>query len=424
MRHTLAALLAVFVLGTPWFAFNYPTQFRYVTDAIVGAGEQIAAIILAHNPKSVADIQAKYVAGTISSQTKVRVLIVPGHEPDYGGAEYRSSFGYLKERDLTVELGEDLQQLLAQDPHYQVFIARDTHSWDPVFADYFGRGWDGIVAWERAHKQEVMNLISLGRYRVEAPPVYHNSVPDNVAMHLYGMGKWANENDIDIIIHVHFNDYPGHGAAPGKYSGFAIYVPEDQYDNSTTTHAVADSIFKRLAKYNPVSDFKPEKAGIVEDPDLIALGAYNSIDAASMLIEYSYLYEPQIGNPATHATFLKELAYETYLGLQDFFEPAKATQLANAYDTLWLPYHWDKAITDKNQSSADVYALQTALTFDGEYPPAGKGKNDCPRTGGFGPCTKAALEAFQNRFGITGEKGMVGAKTLDALNQQFGAKVI
>jgi peptidoglycan hydrolase-like protein with peptidoglycan-binding domain len=48
----------------------------------------------------------------------------------------------------------------------------------------------------------------------------------------------------------------------------------------------------------------------------------------------------------------------------------------------------------------------------------------CPRTGGFGPCTKAALQAFQQKYGVNGELGIVGPKTLEVLNQKFGVKVI
>ena len=50
-----------------------------------------------------------------------------------------------------------------------------------------------------------------------------NIAPDEMGVRLYGINKWANENDIDIVIHVHFNDYPGRPrTGSGKYSGFSI----------------------------------------------------------------------------------------------------------------------------------------------------------------------------------------------------------
>jgi len=236
-------------------------------------------------------------------------------------------------------------------------------------------------------------------------------------MRLYGMTKWSNENGIDIEIHIHFNDYPGHTEyEPGKYSGFAVYVPVTQYENSSTTHALADTVEKRLAKYNPVSNLPGESVGVVDDPELIALGANDTADAASMLIEYSYIYEPQLDNPATRSQVIKDLAYQTYLGLEDFFDPDKAAGLTKAYDTVTLPYAWRDPILP-GAVGPDVFALQTALMRDGEYPPTGITMNDCPRTGKLGRCTKSALQAFQDKYDITGEDGFAGPKTLQTLGR-------
>ena len=285
MRNYLGALIAVLLLGIPWFAIMYPDQLRTMLVTVSDVEDQLASVILSHNPKTIVDIQLKYstVSTYGSSAKKVRILIVPGHEPGYGGAE----FGSLKERDLTVELGKDLQQFLQGNSHYETYITRDDQAWDPTFATYFKNDWNDIIAWTKAYKQEMSHLISIGTMKQDVPTVVHNNAPTDVAYRLYGITKWANENDIDITIHIHFNDYRGHpNGVPGEYSGFAIYVPEKQYSNSTTTDAIALSIFKRLIKYNPVSDLPGESTGIVEEPDLIAIGADNTSNAASMLIEY------------------------------------------------------------------------------------------------------------------------------------------
>ncbi len=256
------------------------------------------------------------------------------------------------------------------------------------------------------------------------PGVEHQTVPNDVAYRIYGIDKWVDENDIDIVIHVHFNDYPGHGKVPGDYSGFTIYVPQKEYDNSSTTQALADTVFKRLAKYNPVSDLPGESGGIVQDQDLIAIGAYNSVDAASMLIEYGYLYEPQFTNDDLRSPAIKDLAFQTYLGLQDFFDPKNAVSLTGSLDTLMMPHKWSNPITSNSAKASDIFALQTALVIDGDYPPPNRSKNDCPRTGTLGPCTKVAVQAFQKKFDITDEKGIVGPKTIDVLNNVFGTKSI
>ncbi len=226
---------------------------------------------------------------------------------------------------------------------------------------------------------------------------------------------------IDVTIHLHLNDYARLSASrPGKYSGFSIYVPVNQYGNSPTTKAVAQNIFNRLAKYNSVSDLSGESTGLVEEPDLIAIGTKNSSNAASLLIEYGYIYEPQFTNPQLCDVALKDLAWQTYLGLQDFFEPNSTVRLTKADDTLLLPYDWNRSLKSQDKSVAkDIFVLQTALMLEGEYPPVGKSKNDCPRTGFFGPCTKSALLAFQTKQSINGENDLVGEKTIAILKQLY-----
>ncbi len=418
MRHYLGIFLAVLLLGVPWFATVYPDQFIATLSAVTSFNDQFAAVILTHNAKTVADIQSKYnaVTNTVSAK-KVRILIVPGHEPTYGGAEY----GSIKERDLTVELGKDLKQLLDNNGHYQVYITRDTNAWEQNFDSYFKTNWDNIISWVKINRQEMTHLISVGSVKHVTPTIIHNKAPQNVAYRLFGITKWANENDIDITIHIHFNDYSGHGRNPGEYSGFTIYVPEGQYSNSTTTKAIAKDVFNRLEKYNPVSDLPGESTGIVEEPDLIAVGVNNTSDAASMLIEYGYIYEQQFTNSTLRSSALRDLAFQTYLGLQDFFGSPSVLNSSMSFDTLLIPHDWRQSITNKTASSSlDIYALQTAMVIDGVYPPGDKNLNDCPRTGSLGPCTLTALDAFQNKYGITDEKGVVGPKTRTILNGRFG----
>ena len=416
MRTYLGVLCLVALAFIPWTNQTYPGGFAELWKEAGDMASQTAAVILAHHPKSVASIQAKYISTPAAQSPKVRILLVPGHEPDFGGAEYKD----LKERDMTVELAQDLQGFLDTDPHYQTFVTRDTQAWDPTFADYFKNSWDDIVAWQKASKAEESKLIQLDEAPKPVSSVYHVTAPANVALRLYGVTKWANENDIDITLHIHFNDYPGHAAGqPGEHSGFAIYVPAAQYDNSSTTKAIAESIFAQLKRYNAVSDLPGESDGIVDEPELIAIGANNTADSASMLIEYAYIYEQQFQDPAVRSLALKDLAYQTYLGLQGFFDPTHAIDLSKRYETLALPHSWSGSITAGSPVSPDIFALQTALTADGDYPPADESMNDCPRTGKLGPCTKAALQSFQKKYGIAGEDGMVGSSTISKLNQLF-----
>ncbi|MDE1971230.1 MAG: hypothetical protein KGI50_06690 [Patescibacteria group bacterium] len=157
----------------------------------------------------------------------------------------------------------------------------------------------------------------------------------------------------------------------------------------------------------------------MDDPELIAIGANNTSDAASMLIEYAYIYEPQLIDPNLRNMAIKDLAFQTYLGLQDFFDPTEALKLSKPYDTLILPHTWTESLSGRGAPSQDVFALQTALTYENLYPPYNKTKNDCPRSGVMGSCTKASLQLFQNKYGIIGENGFAGLNTINELNALY-----
>jgi len=229
---------------------------------------------------------------------------------------------------------------------------------------------------------------------------------------------WANENEMDIIIHVHFNDYPGRRKQKPKYSGFAIYVPEDQYSNAKGSKSVAESIYKRLSNFYPQSNLPKEDLGIVEDQELIAVGSYNTLDAAAMLIEYGYIYEPLFSDPEIRSVALTDLALQTYLGIMDFF--GKETTGAREHDTHFLPHTWQVDLKRSSKKSLDVASLQAVLVSEGLYPPSGEDKNDCALTGYFGPCTEKSVKAFQQKHGIFPAEGFVGRQTRTKLHELYG----
>ncbi len=416
MKYISIAFIATVLLVTPWLIQNSPRTLEYLDSAYSFVGRNLAAVIL-HDPVTIADLRTRY--DNVTSEKKIRILIVPGHEPGYGGTEYRG----VTERELNVQLARNLRDFLVKNGHYEVIMTRDNEKWDPIFSTYFQANWSDIISFFKMNKEDTLHLVSLEGAAKTTGKVYHNAAPQNVAYRLYGINKWGNENNVDIAIHIHFNDYPRRNTSePGTYSGFAIYVPERIYANSTTTRAIANTVFKRLSKYNPVSNLPNENSGVVEEPDLIAIGAYNTADAASMLIEYGYIYEPQIFNESVRDTTLKDLAFQTYLGLQDFF--GSGNDVSFAYDTLVLPHAWKDIMTSSQSKPDDVIALQTAMLLDGVYPGEGKTKNDCPRTGKLGPCTLNALTNFQKKYGIKGEEGIVGEKTKKILNTKYSIQSV
>jgi N-acetylmuramoyl-L-alanine amidase len=412
----IIAFLALSILGTPWLINSFPRTAYYLDNAFNYVDRNIATVFL-NKPITISELQNKY-NSTPVTKAKIRVLVMPGHEPNYGGAEYRD----LKEREMTVELAEYLRAFLSNNPHYEVVVPRDKNGWNPTFQKFFDERWEDIVLFLKNNKNEMIRLVNNGAVTRVYDGVGHNAVPNDVAIRLYGINKWVNENKIDIAIHIHFNDYPRrYQSQPGKYNGFAIYVPERQYANSTTTLAIADKVFKRLAKYNAISNLPREDSGVVEEQELIAIGSHNTLDAPSMLIEYGYIYEPQFNDPKIKDATMKDLAFQTYLGLQDFF--GGPNDISTAYDTLMLPYKWSGDITKDKSNKEDVLALQTALIADGFYPSKGKTKNDCPRTGTFGPCTIEALTNFQKIYDINNEKGKVGQLTKSVLNSRYSLQL-
>lgn len=376
---------------------------------------QSAAVFFVDNIKT-EDLVTKYAdASKGKANEKVRIFIMPGHEPDFGGAEYRS----IKERELNTVTARYLRDFFEQDPSFEIVVGRDDGAWHPNLETYFSESMDEIKAWKEAQASTMKELIDDGEFELLDDPVPHQKVSEDVALRLYGINKWIGENDFDMAIHLHVNDYGGRrrGRA-GEFTGYTIYIPESQYSNSKAAKEIARAVGGRLSQMIAVSDAKRESHGIVEDQNLVALGRYNTADAPSILVEYGYIYEAQFQDEAVREAILKEYAYQTYLGVKDFFIAHESA--AKTKDSASLPYTWSKEVGMGEDYSLDVLKLQAALWKSGFYPPSGKDLRDCPLTGIFGGCTKAALDAFQKKNSVAGESGRLGEATREALNSAFG----
>jgi len=86
------------IFGVPAVSSRFGSQVDQIAQLFGEATNQLAAVILSHNPKSISDLQAKYNSPISNPSSlnlpatvnKVRILLVPGHEPGYGGAEFGS----------------------------------------------------------------------------------------------------------------------------------------------------------------------------------------------------------------------------------------------------------------------------------------------------------------------------------------------
>lgn len=250
------------------------------------------------------------------SDEPLKVLIVPGHDADSWGADYRG----IREADLTVEIGKELRALFAADPAFEVSITRENGMFTQEFASYFEEE-RSLIGEFRDYVRTVFRDALRRKMVVPKTDNYHGVASGADAQKLYGVNKWANENDVDVVLHLHFNDYARRRLdQPGRYSGFSIYVPESQLPNARASRAVAEAVAAALKTAAAPSNYPQERGVIVEDQELIAVGSNASLDAAALVIEYGYIYEPQFIDTARRHSTMRELALRTYEGVRDFAE--------------------------------------------------------------------------------------------------------
>ena len=336
---------------------------------------------------------------------KLKILIVPGHDNESWGTEFRN----VREVDLNLEIAEILFQSFDEDSHFQAFLTQDKNGYLPVFADYFV-SQRSVIEKFKDYVWQFMDKAKQDGFDKKTT-VYHNTASKDTIIKLYGINKWANDNDIDIVLHIHFNDYAGRRYGQiGEYSGFSIYVPEEQLPNSRASRDLASSIFDRLNKILTVSDLPKEDVGIVEDQELIAIGANASLNATAFLIEYGYIYESQFRDKKMKEFLFPEIAYQTYSGVKRFFEP---DYKINKYDSKLLPYYWNKDLSVGMKNNLEVALLQRVLTLEDVY--------DGPITGNFYDLTRQGVIDFQTKhnFTVAPNTGYVGSHTRKILNELF-----
>ncbi len=177
-------------------------------------------------------------------------------------------------------------------------------------------------------------------------------------------------------------------------------------------NVVGESLLKELLLSNHTSTYPAESRGLIEDQDLIAIGASDTVKNATALIEYGYIYEPKFRDLDIQEDLTKDLAHQTFLGLHRFFGDLETyVQKAVAQTVSYVPHVWSKELK-KGMATADVSALQTALTKVGVY--------SCGVTGTFGPCTEQGVRAFQRKYGIT-QTGTLGPISRKKLNSLFSS---
>jgi len=250
-------------------------------------------------------------------KNNLKILIVPGHDKSSYGAQYRG----VTEESINAKLGNYLYDYLTSDSHFSVFTTRGySGEYNNWFLEYMEKEKTNVSSFRDKLKTAMRSLLKTGAV-TKNTKVYHNPAADNTSLNLYAVNKWANDNNIDLVIHIHFNDYPGRTYdLPGKHSGFSIYIPERQLPNYRISHEIAESLKTELETILKPSNFPKEKDTIIEDQQLIAVGSNASRDGASILIEYGYIYENKVYDKNLREQTLANMAYKTFLGIKNYFE--------------------------------------------------------------------------------------------------------
>ncbi len=353
---------------------------------------------------------------------KIKLLIVPGHDNEYEGSENHT----IRESDLTLALAHSIDAHFKKDARFETIVARDANTgyYMTSLQKYFTEHRDDIIAFKNI-AQKKMEVLKAHNFISSNVAIERKGALSEIAFRLYGINKWANENDIDIILHIHFNDHAGRVTRTGKYTGFSIYVPEHQYGNADASKDFARVLFDELKNTVGPSTMPLERGGIIEDQELIALGSNGSLKGVAALIEYGYIYEPQFIYSAVRSPMTQELAFQTYRAIKKYFEKGSSAYMTG--QTSLLPYKWSGVFERGANGSAGVLALQAALKKEGLYPPQGKSLVDCPLSGSFGVCTELAVRSFQQRYAdevLAGAwpNGRVDGATTKKLNELFGPR--
>ena len=257
------------------------------------------------------------------AEAPIKILLVPGHDDEVWGAQY----GNIKEADMNLSLAQELFNILKKDKRFEVYITRKWGGYTKEFEDYFTTQEDEILAFKENAKADMLGKIISGIF-IKKPNPPHNVVSKGGAVLLYGFNKWANENKIDAMIHIHFNDYPRPNKwTIGKYWGFNLYIPEEQMVNAKESKELAQNVFAKLKEKYVVSNYEKERAGLVPDQTLIALGSNSSLreTVRSILIEYGYIYEKKFRTKSTRHQAYKDMAKLTAQGIKSYFSPTLST---------------------------------------------------------------------------------------------------
>lgn len=237
---------------------------------------------------------------TGDSTDKHRILLVAGHTADTQGTVYRTLTEY--------ELNYQMMNLLAtrlRSAGYEVVTTHQGDDYNETFTQYFEEHKEEILDFRQAQRDAYAEEYPLG---VVTNDTDHNYASTLGVLQLYGVNHWANNHDIDAVLHIHFNDYPGRGNDNvGEHTGFSLFTSLKTNDNFVESFRLAKQIERHMLDYADRSTVLRESAGVLES-ELIAVGQANSVDAPAVLLELGFIYENKFVNPVSRQAHFDDYA--------------------------------------------------------------------------------------------------------------------
>lgn len=258
--------------------------------------------------------QISELAGLSNKKNIIRILIVPGHEPNAGGAD---EFKKIKERDLNLQLSEMVAEKFASSSNIEIILARDINGWNSNLKNYIETSSTTILSWVADMKSKMLVKINAGEMKLINPGMKHNVATSNAVLYLYGTNKWIGENNIDLVLHIHFNNNPKINGKP-NYRGYCMYVPDGQYSNSSSSLIFANYLDAEISKIEKKSNMPQELKIIIPDQQLIATGNFDTLKIPSVVVEYAYIYEPMMVSSSTRNIFMLKAASSTATAIENY----------------------------------------------------------------------------------------------------------
>ncbi|MFA5651968.1 MAG: N-acetylmuramoyl-L-alanine amidase [Candidatus Paceibacterota bacterium] len=258
--------------------------------------------------------QFSELASLSNKKDMIKVLIVPGHEPNAGGAD---EFKKIKERDLNLQLSKLIVSKFASSSNIEIILARDTNGWNSDLKNYVETSSSTILKWVADMKTEMLAKINSGQMKLINPGMKHNVAASNAVLYLYSTNKWIAEKNIDLVLHVHFNNNPKINGRP-NYRGYCMYVPDGQYNNASSSLILAKYLDVEISKIEKKSNMPQESKIIIPDQQLIATGNFDTLKIPSVVIEYAYIYEPMMLSSSTRNNFIEKAASSTAVAIKNY----------------------------------------------------------------------------------------------------------